>query len=150
MRMILITAALLCASCQSGPFEPALPLMATPKCLDSRANIAAATAGEQTYSTTCSYCHGVEGTGTPGRAPALNSNKSLLADPDRGIRAILITQTPAARQHGMEINDLVAMVGDLDSNDIANVMTYVVNAWGNCAGPVTPEHVDRVRAALER
>ena len=147
MRLMLIAAALLCVSCQNGPFDSGLPQQATPGCLKSRADISAATAGEQTYSTTCSYCHGVEGLGTPGRAPALNTNKLLLADPERGIRAILITQTPAGRQHGMEVNDLVAMVGDLDSTDIANVMTYVVNAWGNCAGPVSAERVDRVREA---
>lgn len=147
MRPMLIAAALLlCASCQNGPFDSGLPLQATPGCLNTRADIAAATAGEQTYSTTCSYCHGVEGLGTPGRVPALNTNRLLLADPERGIRAILITQTPAARQHGMEVSDLVAIVGHLDSTDIANVMTYVVNAWGNCAGPVSVERVERARA----
>lgn len=149
MRTILMITALLCLSCQSGPFDMRLPREATPGCLKSRAALEAAIAGEQTYSTTCSHCHGVAGLGTPGRVPALNSNKLLLADPERGIRAILITQTPVARQHGMEVNDLVAMVGHLDSTDIANVMTYVVNAWGNCAGPVSATRVDQARATAD-
>ncbi len=150
MRTMLIAAALLCVSCQSAPFESGLPQQATPGCLKSRAAIDAATAGEQIYSTTCSHCHGVAGLGTPGRVPALNANKALLADPERGIRKILISQSPAARQHGMEVRDLVAVVGHLDSTDIANVMTYVVNAWGNCAGPVSVKRVDRARAAVNQ
>jgi nitrite reductase (NO-forming) len=34
----------------------------------------------------------------------------------------------------------------LNDEDVANVLTYVRNSWGNSGEPVTPQEVSKVRA----
>lgn len=141
-----LVAPILLGACQRD--APVTPAALTAGCLAGTAELRIAAAGERVYGSTCQHCHGVDGRGQPGRVPALANNTALTRSPARGIALIQVTRTPAGRFHGMEVEDLVAELSGLDDQDVAAVMTYVTNAFGNCRGGlVTPADVQAVPSA---
>ena len=98
----------------------------------------------------CVLCHQANGQGTPGQFPPLaGSDWVLEPEPGRIIRAVL---------HGMQgspikINDqsfsfgasMVAWKDTFNDEEIAAVLTYVRQEWGNKASEVTLERVKGVR-----
>ncbi|MDH3646514.1 MAG: cytochrome c [Gammaproteobacteria bacterium] len=119
-------------------------------CIDETGWAYSANRGAAVFSENCAYCHQADGSGQTGQVPRLAGNKALLADPTRGIRLILITRSGSARSHGMEVQDMVAIFSELNDGDIADVMTYVLSSWDNCAGPVVEDDIKAVAAALAR
>jgi mono/diheme cytochrome c family protein len=99
---------------------------------------------------TCSACHQPTGLGSPGQYPPLaGSDWVLEKDPGRIIRAVLDGLQPGPiKVSGQTVSYPVAMVPwkeVLKDDEIAAVLTYVRNEWGNSAPPVTPEQVKAVR-----
>ena len=43
-----------------------------------------------------------------------------------------------------------AYAGKMSNEEIAAVVTYMRNAWGNAASPVTPDQVSAAREATKR
>ncbi len=102
----------------------------------------------------CVTCHGVDGVGAiPNIYPPLKDSPWVTGDEERLIKLTL---------HGiwgkMEVNGKVydpaagvppmtAFGAILDDEEIAGVLTYVRNAWGNEAPAVKPEKVKSVREA---
>ena len=82
--------------------------------------------GEKVYAGTCAACHQVHGKGIPGTFPGLDGSK--------------ITNGPKAEHINMVVNGKAgtAMVAfkHLSDIDIAAVVTYERNAWGNTTGDV--------------
>ena len=90
--------------------------------------------GEQVYAINCASCHQVSGKGIPPTFPALVGNPAVLGPAEAQIDVILNgRQGTAMASFGRILND----------NDIAAVITYTRNAWGNTASPdwVTPDAV---------
>jgi len=148
MRKLTLALLLGLISCASPVSQEALPSVSTSGCIANQDWAASASRGAEVYAANCSYCHQADGGGVPGRVPTLAGNEPLLANPDRGIGVILITQSPAARLHGMEVQDLVAALGHLDREAIADVMSFVLSSWDNCGPAVTPGDVDRVAGTM--
>ncbi len=83
------------------------------------------------YAANCAACHGPAGQGTAG--PALAGNAKL-EDPTFVARTIV---------HGF---GYMPAFGDrLSDQDIAEIGTYIRNAWGNDFGVLTTEQVEAVR-----
>ncbi|MDH3589500.1 MAG: cytochrome c [Gammaproteobacteria bacterium] len=148
MRILTLALSLGLISCTSPVSQEVLPAVSTSGCVTNLQWAASASRGADVYAANCSYCHQRDGGGVPGRIPTLAGNKPLLANPDRGIGMILVTQSPAARIHGMEVQDLVAALGHLDRDAIADVMSFVFTSWDNCGPAVTPADVDRVAETM--
>lgn len=102
--------------------------------------------GEKLYGQHCLDCHGSSGKGRPGAFPALAGNRAvLLANPTNLVRMVLQGgYAPATagnpRPHGMP--PFLQVLGD---EEIAAVLSYVRNAWGNEASKVDTIAVHRVR-----
>lgn len=83
--------------------------------------------GKATYEAICASCHQPGGEGLPPAFPALAGNEQLIADPawhlDKVINGVSGAAMPAFRN-------------TLSPVDIAAVVTYTRNAWGNSAGDV--------------
>ena len=93
--------------------------------------------GEATYQTACAACHQPDGTGIAGAFPALAGNADMLADVAGHIDVIL---------NGVSGTAMQAFGGQLSDVDIAAVVTYERNAWGNNAGDlVQPSQVKAAR-----
>lgn len=100
--------------------------------------------GKNIYSSTCFACHQASGQGVPGAFPPLASSDYLNADVNRAIEIVLRGKTGEITVNGKKYNSV--MTAQLLSNkDIANVLTYVYNSWGNNGTEVTEEMVKKVR-----
>lgn len=103
-------------------------------------------AGEIIFNQTCFACHQANGQGIPGVFPPLAKSDFLLADEERAI-GIVIT----GLQGEVEVNHVkynqVMTPQNLNNEQIANVLTFVMNSWGNEHDAVTPDTVAKVRAA---
>jgi cytochrome c oxidase subunit 2 len=82
--------------------------------------------GEKTYAT-CAACHGATGAGVPGVFPALAGSKIATGPLDAHIAIVLKGKPGTAMQ---------AFGGQMNDADLAAVITYERNAFGNNTGDV--------------
>jgi nitrite reductase (NO-forming) len=104
-------------------------------------------AGQQLFTGTCSVCHQANGQGLPGVFPPLAKSDLIAADPKRPISIVLHGLTGKVTVNGTEYNSVMPPMTQLNDDDIANILTYVLNSWGNPGGRVEAEEVAKARAA---
>ncbi|MFS1908838.1 cytochrome c oxidase subunit II [Vibrio lentus] len=83
--------------------------------------------GEDVYKTRCAVCHQVNGEGIPGAFPAIKGSPVALGDVGVHIDTIVYGRGGTAMQ---------AFDNQLTEKEIAAVVTYQRNAWGNDTGDV--------------
>ncbi|NIA57102.1 c-type cytochrome [Massilia sp. TW-1] len=108
-------------------------------------------AGRTLYAHHCADCHGTDGRGTgvaghPAYPPLAGNGALTMADPVNAIRIVLNGGFPPStsgnpRPFGMPPHSPV-----LDDAEVAAVVTYVRNSWGNAAPAVAAPEVNRWRA----
>ena len=81
--------------------------------------------GERTYTAYCAACHQPSGEGLPGIFPALKGSSIALNDKPAHIDIVL---------HGRAGTAMQAYAKQLSLKEIAAVITYERNAWGNSTG----------------
>ncbi len=101
--------------------------------------------GKRVYSQTCFACHQLTGDGMPGVFPPLAKSDFLTADKDRSIRAVVKGLSGPIKVNGTDYNGVMPPVL-LNDEQVAQVLTYVRNSWGNAGDVVTPDEVRKVRA----
>ena len=106
--------------------------------------------GRQHYLTVCAASHGSDGAGLARFAPPLSGSEWVLGD-DKRLALILL--------HGIEgpieingkrydVPDILTVMpshSTLDDGSISSILTYIRNAWGNAAGPVSRGKVGSTR-----
>jgi ubiquinol-cytochrome c reductase cytochrome b subunit len=103
---------------------------------------AAAGPGAQVYTQSCAGCHGATGMGVPGAFPPLAHNPVVTGDPKKVIDIVNNGLTGSVTVNGATYNgQMPAWKGNLTNKQIADVITYIRNAWGNKAGAVTEAQV---------
>ena len=95
--------------------------------------------GEQVYMKACVACHQPTGTGLPPAFPALKGSKMVMGDVAAHIDMVV---------NGSKKNAaMAAFSGQLTKTEIAAVVTYERNAWGNNTGDlVQPAAIDAASA----
>jgi nitrite reductase (NO-forming) len=101
--------------------------------------------GQLVYKQNCLACHQVEGGGIKGAFPPLAKSDYLNEDVDRAIGVVVYGLEGPIRVNGELYNSTMPMIR-LSDEEIANVMTYIYNKWGNIGGEVTPQQVAKVKA----
>ena len=101
--------------------------------------------GKRVYMQTCFACHQPTGLGLPGVFPPLAKSDFLLEDKDRSIRSVVKGLSGPITVSGKPFNGVMPPVA-LNDEQVANVLTYVRNSWGNTADPISVDEVRRVRA----
>ena len=96
--------------------------------------------GRRVYSQTCFACHQAEGQGLPGVFPPLAKSDFLMADRARAIRGVIKGHTGEMIVNGQKYNGLMPPVM-INDEQIAQVVTCVMNSWGNSGDIVTVEEV---------
>jgi nitrite reductase (NO-forming) len=99
--------------------------------------------GKQIYGQTCIACHQAEGQGIANAFPPLAKSDYLNADVDRAISAVLHGLTGEITVNGVKYNSIMTKQM-ISQEEVANVMTYVYNSWGNNKTVVTPAMVKKV------
>lgn len=102
--------------------------------------------GKQVYMQTCFVCHQVSGEGFPGQIPPLGKSDFLMADVNRSIEIVLQGKTGEMVVNGKKYNGTMIPHNHLPDDQIANVLTYVRNSFGNTGEAVSPEQVRRIRS----
>ncbi|MBD0374817.1 MAG: c-type cytochrome [Flavisolibacter sp.] len=111
--------------------------------------------GKRIFQNICATCHGKEGDGIENIAPPLaGSSLVMQADADIPLKIVLDGLSGPITVSGKKYNLPGVMPGlrnniEMNNGDIAGILTYIRNAWGNKASAVTVEKVGAVRAATE-
>jgi mono/diheme cytochrome c family protein len=113
---------------------------------------AALARGKSVYESVCGICHGSDGLGKPGQAPALAGSDWVTAKGVNRLAHIPLAGVAGAIQvGGKDWNmNMAAMGAALPDEDLAAVLSYIRNSWGNKAEAVTAADVKKVRAEIGR
>ena len=101
--------------------------------------------GKQIYMKTCFACHQAEGQGIPNAFPPLAKSDYLNADVNRAIGIILKGKTGEITVNGEKYNSVMTRQA-ISNAEVADVLTYVYNSWGNNKTNVTTSQVDQVKS----
>jgi nitrite reductase (NO-forming) len=101
--------------------------------------------GEQVYIINCLNCHMFSGEGVPGTYPPLLMNDSIARNIQGNINVILLGQKGMVNANGESYEAEMPAQAYLTDEQIADVLNYVMNNWGN-KGPVySPDQVKTLR-----
>jgi nitrite reductase (NO-forming) len=101
--------------------------------------------GKRVFDTICMACHQQSGQGIPGAFPPLAGSDFLNADKGRAIGIVAGGLSGAIQVNGKAFNSQMPAL-NLADEDVANVLTYVYNTWGNAGHEIKPAEVAAVRA----
>jgi mono/diheme cytochrome c family protein/glucose/arabinose dehydrogenase len=109
-------------------------------------------AGQEVYHREghCMTCHRGDGNGLPPAFPPISSSKWVTDDSERLIKIALYGLMGPIEVNGKKYDGQVPMTpfgGMLKDEEIASVLTFVRNHFGNQAAPITTDEVKRVREA---
>jgi nitrite reductase (NO-forming) len=107
-------------------------------------------AGEVLFKGTCSACHQETGAGIPSVFPPLAKSDFLVANPKRAIGIALNGLTGPVTVNGTTYNSVMPPMSQLNDDEIANILTFALNSWGNNGGVVTSAEVKAERANTQR
>ena len=114
--------------------------------LDIKTQIAA---GEMLFKGTCSVCHQPHGNGLPNVFPPLAKSDYLMADKQRAIEVVLKGLSGPVTVNGKQFNSVMPPMSQLREDEVAHILTYVRNAWGNQGDQVTAADVTATRAKIK-
>lgn len=97
--------------------------------------------GKDIYNDFCVNCHMSNGEGVAGTFPPLANSDFLLQKREESIRGIKYGQQGYILVNGEAYDNTMPPMG-LEDEEIADVMNYILNSWGNKSDSmVTPEEV---------
>ncbi len=106
--------------------------------------------GKRLFAQNCAVCHQQTGLGVPGQFPPLVGSEWVLAQDWHGdnhiVNIVLHGFQGPVTVKGQQFNNVMASWGKvLKDEQIAAVLTYVRNEWGNKAPPITKDFVTKIR-----
>jgi mono/diheme cytochrome c family protein len=108
---------------------------------------ASMTRGKQVYLQVCLACHQADAGGVQGMNPPLIKTTYVLGAKTPLIKIVLNGMTGPVTINGDDFHNVMAPHSDLTDQQIADVLTYIRNSFGNKASAVTVAQVKAVRAA---
>ena len=107
--------------------------------------------GAAVYSGFCQRCHGANGEGDPPKYPRLAGSPTVLSPNGASLLRIVLegSDSPSIVHQTMRTG-MPAFAASLSDADIADVLTYARNSWGNRAAPLTARDAARMRAKLTK
>lgn len=107
-------------------------------------------AGKLLFEGTCSTCHQTSGLGIPQVFPPLAKSDYLMADIRRSIGIVLNGLNGPVTVNGESYTSVMPPMSQLNDDEVANILTYARNAWGNSGDAVSAKDVADVRKSTER
>lgn len=103
------------------------------------------------YQNFCAKCHRSDGNGKPNKYPKLVGDASVLAEnPTSLIRLMLEGGKTAHTKGGPKPEEMPGFADKFTDQQIAEVLSFVRNSWGNNASRVTTRQVSSIRNALQK
>jgi mono/diheme cytochrome c family protein len=101
--------------------------------------------GKRLFASVCAACHQPSGRGLPNMFPPLAGSDYLNADKNRAIKIVIFGRQGEVVVNGQKFNNNMPLF-PLSDDNIANVLTYVYNSFGNSGFEVTPDEVKVLRS----
>ena len=101
--------------------------------------------GKDVYGISCAGCHQVNGEGLSGVFPPLAHSDHLTKDPGKLITVILKGQNEEITVNNTKYSTPMAALDQLTDQQVADVLNYIGNSWGNQYSTVTPSQVKEKR-----
>ena len=136
LTFVLFTAGLHAQTKHKTPVSKSRPL-------GLKASIAA---GQKVFSQYCVSCHQADGLGVPHMNPPLVKTTYVLGDKTKLIKIVLNGFNEDVEINGETYSNSMASHDFLKDEEIANVLTFVRNSFGNKAPAITVAQVKTVRA----
>ncbi|MCF0073402.1 cytochrome c [Dyadobacter sp. CY261] len=86
--------------------------------------------GKMVYSENCMSCHMGTGEGITATFPPLAKSDYLMKTPDNAIKAVKFGLMGKVTVNGVSYDNMMPNPG-LNNDQIADVLNYVMNSWGN-------------------
>ena len=102
--------------------------------------------GKTIYVERCMSCHQENGLGIEGSFPPLAKADFLTKSLDKAIYAVKFGMEGKVIVNGKEFDNLMPNPG-LENNEVADVMNYIRNTWGNSSAKkmITTEMIEAVK-----
>ena len=108
-------------------------------------------AGAALFAGTCSVCHQNDGNGLAGVFPPLAKSDYMAARSNAELIGIVLNGLSGPLTvNGKEYNSVMPPMSQLTDDEVANILTYVHNSWGNAGARVSKEEAAAVRASTTR
>ncbi|RPG58748.1 MAG: cytochrome c [Flavobacteriales bacterium TMED235] len=105
-------------------------------------------AGKEIYNDFCIQCHLTSGEGVSGVFPPLKKSDYLLNNIEKSIAGIKFGLRGEIIVNGEVYNSLMINQG-LDNEEIADVMNYILNEWGNSfEKQITTQYVTQIQKTV--
>ncbi|WP_213878683.1 c-type cytochrome [Pseudomonas sp. dw_358] len=106
--------------------------------------------GAHLYETNCMACHNVSGEGIKGMVTAFTDNSGIRAPSAANlVGTVLKGGRAAATESNVTAAGMPSFAWKLNDADIAAVLTFVRNSWGNAAPEVHAQEVAKARSDLK-
>jgi nitrite reductase (NO-forming)/hydroxylamine reductase len=102
--------------------------------------------GEKLFNTYCTACHQASGEGLAGAFPPLANSDYFLEDKSRAISTIVNGLSGEITVNGKKYNAVMPNFSYLNDEQVANIVTYAANSWGNQGFQASAAEVASVRA----
>lgn len=133
---LLIAGPIASAQDKGGAVHAAEVASATAPSLDERIS-----KGEKIYMTNCAACHQASGKGLPGAFPPLVESDYFAEDAMVVVENIINGLSGPITVNGVNYNAVMPSLAYLSDSDVADVVTYVINSFGNKGGEVSAAQV---------
>jgi mono/diheme cytochrome c family protein len=109
--------------------------------------------GKKLFNANCVACHQTAGQGVPGTFPPLAGSEWVVGSEDRLVRILLHGLSGPVTVKGAQYNNAMPAFGqgtgyNWNDEKVSHVLTYIRQAFGNTAAPITPERVTEIRTAV--
>ncbi len=105
--------------------------------------------GQKVNESTCVVCHQKNGRGVPRLNPPLVKTKYVLGSKSQLVQIVFKGLNQPIEVEGETYNNIMPSFAQLTDEEIADVLTYVRNSFGNKASAVTPAFVKAERAKTQ-
>ena len=103
--------------------------------------------GAAVYARTCIACHQPTGKGLPPVFPSISETPIIVGNPELPVKFILQGLMGPITVNGTTFNSMMPPVAGVTDQDIADVLTYVRQRFGNKGNPVTVTQVKAIHDA---
>ncbi len=103
-------------------------------------------AGENFYKVNCIVCHQANGGGLPGAFPPLTESEWVAGSEDRLASILLNGLSGPITVKGAQFFSVMPPLNQFSDRELASVLTFVRQTFGNSAAPVSEDKVAEIRA----
>lgn len=106
--------------------------------------------GKEFYRSNCLSCHQADGNGLSGMYPPLAKSERVMGDKKHLVDIIINGLEEEIEVNGQVYTGPMAPLPNLKDDEIADILNYVRNSFGNSATVVTPKEVKALRKQVTK